>query len=69
MSEVQYELIYEDIFNARVCSTGTWDEALEWLRVHHPAGTFNNWSKKEAENCAPVACSNDATKKHYMFWC
>lgn len=62
--------IYQDTFNARVCSSGTWDDALEWVRLHHPAGTSNNWQKKtEPESAMPVICANDPKKKHYMFIC
>lgn len=64
-----HEMIYMDIFNARVCSIGTWDEALEWLRTQNPAGTTNNWHKKEDANCAPVQCADDEKRTHYMFIC
>lgn len=69
MEEKKHELIYQDILNARVCSDGTWDEALEWLRGTHPAGTTGNWSKKEEENCKPIACADNPQRTHYMFWC
>jgi hypothetical protein len=66
---VKNELIYMDTLNARVCSSGTWDEALQWLRRENPAGTTGNWVKKEQENCAPVKCANNSEMTHYMFTC
>lgn len=65
-------LIRAGMVDARVCSTGTWDEAEEWLRRNHPAGTQNNWRKNEdgGEAFAPVACADSPdTHKHYMFVC
>ena len=65
-----HELIYIDLLNARVCSAGTWDEALEWLRAMHPAGTTGNWSKKDwLPEAAPIACDNGDGRTHYMFSC
>lgn len=53
----------------RVCSNGTWDEALDWLRRPTPAGTSNNWQKDEDPKCAPLTCPSDSTRTHYMFVC
>jgi len=65
-----HELIYIDIFNARVCSDGTWDEALEWLRLNNPAGTSDNWQKKDnLPQALPVVCANNPGRTHYMFVC
>jgi|HubBroStandDraft_6_1064221.scaffolds.fasta_scaffold529609_3 hypothetical protein len=65
-----HELIYTDILNARICSEGTWDEALEWLRLTNPAGTSNNWKKKDdLPQALPVACANNSGRTHYMFVC
>lgn len=66
----EHELIHMDILNARVCSSGTWDEALDWLRATHPAGTSNNWSKKNwLEDAKPLACASGNGRTHYMFSC
>lgn len=66
----EHELIYHDMLNARVCSTGTWDEALEWVRRRYPAGTSHNWQKKtEPEAALPIQCDDDPEKTHYMFIC
>ena len=65
----RHELIMNGILKARVCSSGTWDEALEWIRQENPAGTQNNWSKDESINCRPVTCSDDPGRKHFMFVC
>ena len=66
---MKHELIYMDLLNARVCSSATWEEALEWLRENHAAGTANNWSKKELSGCEPLKCSDDPERTHYMFCC
>ena len=64
------EIIYMDLLNVRVCSEGTWDEALEWLRSTNPAGTSNNWEKKtEPKEALPVACVNGKGRTHYTFIC
>lgn len=64
------KLIFMDMLNARVCSDGTWDETLEWIRTTNPAGTTGNWSKKEEPEAAlPIACADDPKRTHYMFHC
>jgi hypothetical protein len=57
------------IINAQVCSAGTYDEALEFIRGTNPAGTQNNWQKNEEGNFAPVKCADDKERTHYMFIC
>jgi hypothetical protein len=57
------------LLNAQVCSEGTWDEALEWLRANEPAGTSNNWSKDERPEVALVQCKDFPERKHYIFTC
>jgi len=65
-----HQLIYSDILNARVCSDGTWNEALEWLRATNPAGTQNNWQKKDGlPQALPVKCADNPARAHYMFIC
>jgi len=65
-----FDLLRVGILNSQVCSDGTWDEALEWIRRTNPAGTQNNWSKDERPEVAPVPCaSNPHTRKHYVFKC
>jgi hypothetical protein len=59
----------QSILQCQVCSTGTWDEALEWLQYTNPAGTQNNWQKDERECVAPVQCEEYAERKHYVFNC
>lgn len=63
------ELIYMNLLLCRVCHDGTWDEALEWVRTHNPAGTSNNWSKAEEKNQQPVTCEDNPKRHHYMFVC
>lgn len=57
------------VVDAQVCSSGTYDEALEWIRRTNPAGTQNNWSKNESGAFAPVTCADDPRRTHYMFIC
>ena len=55
---------------AQVCSEGTWDEALEWLRLNNPAGTIGNWFKHDDEkDFQPVKCADHKNRTHYMFKC
>jgi hypothetical protein len=66
----QHQIIYTDLLNARVCSTGTWDDALEWLRATSPAGTEDNWQKKQTPvEALPVPCADVPARTHYMFIC
>lgn len=53
-----------------VCSSGSEDEALEWVRVNSSAGTMNNWCKIDSpkENELPVKCS-EGKGTHYLFTC
>ena len=57
------------MFQAQVCSNGTFNEALEWLKTTNPAGTSGNWQKDESKAMSPVECNNDQTRYHYMFIC
>ena len=62
-------LIRQNLLRAQVCSSGTWDEALDWLRSYHPAGTQNNWQKDERTEVAPVVCADNPDRHHYVFDC
>jgi hypothetical protein len=57
------------LINAQVCSEGSWDEALEWIKQANPAGTDNNWAKDERPEVAPVKCADHPERKHYLFTC
>lgn len=53
----------------RVCGEGTAEEAEQWIRTYHPAGTTANWSLSKEEHRKPVPCSDDPKRTHYMFQC
>lgn len=57
------------ILDAQVCSEGTYDEALEFIRSENPAGTSNNWQKNAEGNFAPIPCADHPERTHYMFIC
>ena len=57
------------LVDAQVCSEGTYDEALEWIRTENPAGTHNNWQMNREEKFAPVKCEKYPERTHYMFVC
>lgn len=57
------------LMDAQVCSAGTYDEALEWLKTTNPAGTHLNWSKNGEGAFAPIACADHPDRTHYMFIC
>jgi hypothetical protein len=70
VSEMEkHVLTHNGLFQAQVCSAGTWDEAEQWIRTTNPAGTTNNWSKYEGETFKPVPCSDNPNRTHYMFEC
>lgn len=69
VSTEPHQILMQKLFQCRVCSTGTWDEALEWLQLNHPPGTTTNWQKSTDTPCAPLTCSSDPTRTHYMFIC
>lgn len=62
-------LTVNKLVDARVCSEGTYDEALEHIRATNPAGTANNWQKNEGGKFAPVKCASHPERTHYMFIC
>ncbi len=66
---MQNTLTRMNLLQAQVCSSGSWDDALDWLRATNPAGTQNNWQKDERPEVAPVACADDAKNTHYVFVC
>jgi len=57
------------VFDARVCSAGSYDEALEFLQRESPAGTANNWQKHDEGSFAPMKCKSHPERTHYMFQC
>lgn len=65
----QHILTKNGIFDAQVCSTGTYDEALDWILKTNPAGTQNNWHKNEEGPFAPVRCQQHPERWHFMFVC
>jgi len=67
---VHHEVVGQRLLGIIVCSSGTEDEALDWVRVHSPAGTMNNWAKVEdpAENQRPLPCA-DGKGTHFFFIC
>ncbi len=58
-----------NLFCAQVCSFGTEDEALEWVKTAMPAGTTGNWQKSTNPDHKPVDCANTTGRTHYMFQC
>jgi hypothetical protein len=64
-----FELIRMGMLQAQVCGDGSWDEALEWIRLHHPAGTEANWQKDERPEVVPVICGQNPKRTHYIFVC
>jgi hypothetical protein len=63
------EVTRMSLLNCQVCFSGTWDEALEWVKINNPAGTENNWGKSQEENQKPVRCAANSERWHYMFVC
>lgn len=62
-------IIKVGIFDARVCSVGSYDEALEFIQRKSPARTMNNWQKHDDGPYAPVKCETHPERTHYMFQC
>ena len=62
-------LLAMGVFDARVCSSGTYEDALYWIRSRHPSGTAGNWQKHDEGKFAPIPCSDDRQRTHYMFSC
>jgi len=64
-----HEVTWWKLLQCQVCSYGTWEEALDWVRATMPAGTAKNWQKDDRPKAAPVACSKGGGRTHYMFMC
>ncbi len=65
----KHEVARRGILNIQVCSSGTIEEALEWVRNEEPAGTTANWGIDDDPRVAPVQCDDHADRKHYVFVC
>jgi hypothetical protein len=65
----KFILTRNNIFYAQVCAEATYDEALEWIRKNNPAGTMNNWQKKDDGDFTPIKCAEYPERTHYMFCC
>ena len=63
----RHELTKMTIFDIQVCSVGTEEEALEWIRKACPAGTEGNWQKSTYPQHKPVGCANGGGRTHYVF--
>jgi hypothetical protein len=55
--------------NCQVCSSGTIEEALEWMRRTNPSGTQNNWQIDPRLEVAPGPCADVKGRTHYVFAC
>ncbi len=64
-----HEVTKYSLLNIQVCSSGTEDEALDWLRSACPAGTSMNWQRQEEPNLKPIACANGNGRMHYVYVC
>jgi len=69
----KFEIIGNNLFQCRVCTSLTEEEALQQTRKENPAGTSNNWQQydyKEEPKMKPIPCADDPkTHKHYVFVC
>lgn len=65
----KFILTKTNLLQAQVCTEESWDDALDWLQLTNPSGTRANWMKDERECVAPVQCSADRRRKHYVFDC
>lgn len=65
----KHELTRMTALCAQVCSEGTEEEALAWVRYRHQAGTTNNWCKSDHDEHKPVVCADYPDRKHYVFIC
>lgn len=66
---MQHKVTGQTVFNIQICSEGSYDEALKWVRIHSPSGTRNNWVKDERPEMAPVKCADFPNRYHYIFRC
>jgi len=60
------------LLNCQVCSEGTEEEALAWLRRTSPAGTENNWGQYDYEEhpeMKPLTCADHPERTHFVFPC
>lgn len=63
------ELLKNGVLCAQVCSDGSYDETLEWIRKNNPAGTENNWGKAYRDGQEPVKCADNPEHTHFIFSC
>ncbi len=62
------------LVSASVCSTGTVDEAGQWLNGVWPTGISSTWTPAPEPTFAngmpqPGPCEADAGRTHYLFHC
>lgn len=65
----QHILTKNGVLHAQVCSIGTIEEALDWVRTTNPAGTSHNWQISERPEAAPITCASHPERTHYLFVC
>jgi hypothetical protein len=68
-SDERNAVLKYNLFCVQVCSFGTEDEALEWVRAAMPAGTSQNWMKSANPEHKGVDCANTTGRTHYLFQC
>lgn len=63
----KHSILQERLYNVCVCSSGSINDALEWLRTTHESGTKGNWVIDTRPCVSPVKCNLDENKMHYVF--
>ncbi len=76
---VDFEIVHKSVLSMVVCTAKTRIEALNWARMHHPAGEKweRNWTlpkenspSASADEKTSASCTDHPlTHKHYLFEC
>lgn len=60
-------ILHRKLYNqVEVCSEGTAEEALEWLKTRLEPTTLR-WSRAKGKKNRPLNCCHKPNRKHYVF--
>lgn len=67
MKSDEFEVISEDLFYRRACTTMSDEDATTRVNLW-PSGTSNGWTLCTAEGQAPVPCNDKPETHRHLMW-
>jgi hypothetical protein len=69
LTMVENTVLHNGIVTCVVCHDGSYEQALEWVRLYNMSGTANNWQKVDEDSLSSMPCPDCEGRTHYQFVC